>query len=184
MNIRKGADNMARPQWKFSEVERIEITNAYKKSKNTKEQKRLQCLKLRAEKNMPAEEISEIVGYSVSNIDKIISKYRKSGLQAILWKKKDGNHRYLTKEKEEEILKPFNEKAEKGQMLIVSEIKAAYEKEVKKEVSASTIYRLLMRHKWRKVMPRSKHPKSNPQEQEAYKKNHSENNRDGKFIQR
>jgi transposase len=162
---------MARPQKKFNEEDKLKIINAYKNSKHVKEQKRLQCLKLRVEKNMPGEQISEIVGYSVANIDKIIAKFREKGLDAILWKKKAGNHRYLTKEQEADVLKPFIEKAEKGQMLIVSDIKNAYEKEVKKGVSSSTIYRLLKRHKWRKIMPRSKHPKSKPEEQEAYKKN-------------
>lgn len=163
---------MARPQQSFTKEQKSEILNAYKKSHNVWEQKRLLCLKLRAEKNMKASDISEIVGYKVVSVDKIISKYHKNGLTSILWKKKAGNHRYLSTEKENEILKPFLEKAEKGQMLIVTEIKKAYEKEIGQEVPASTIYRMLERHNWRKIMPRSKHPKSNPEEQEAYKKNH------------
>lgn len=161
---------MARPQQKFNDKQRAEILEFYKKSRNVWEQKRLLCLKLRVEKNMKAAEISEIVGYKIVSVDKIIAKYHKNGIEAILWKKKGGNHRNLSLKKENEVLKPFLEKAEKGQMLIVTEIKKEYEKEVGQEVPASTVYRLLERHNWRKIMPRSKHPKADAEEQEAYKK--------------
>ncbi|MCX7957303.1 MAG: winged helix-turn-helix domain-containing protein [Endomicrobia bacterium] len=169
----KGADIiMARPQQKFTDEQKTEIINAYKKSQNVWEQKRLLCLKLRAEKSMKTSEISEIVGYKEISVKQIICKYLKMGLESILWKKKQGNRRYLSIEKEDEILKPFLEKATKGQMLIISDLKKAYEKEIRKEVPASTIYRLLSRHNWRKIIPRSKHPKAKHEEQEAYKKNH------------
>jgi transposase len=163
---------MARPQQKYSNEQKAEINTAYKNSKNVGEQKRLLCLKLRVEKNMKVAEIAEIVGYKIVSVDKIISKYKNVGLEAILWKKKQGNHRYMNVEKEKEVLKPFLEKAEKGQMLIVNEIHTAFEKAIGRKVPASTIYRMLDRHNWRKIMPRSKHPKAKPEEQEAYKKNH------------
>jgi Winged helix-turn helix len=37
-------------------------------------------------------------------------------------------------------------------------------------VAESTIYRLLDRHGWRKLMPRPKHPKASPEAQEQLKK--------------
>ena len=65
----------------------------------------------------------------------------------------------MTYEEEEEILSQFEEKANKGQMIVVSEIKAAYEEKVGHSIGGSQIYYVLQRHGWRKVMPRSKHPK-------------------------
>ena len=53
-----------------------------------------------------------------------------------------GNHLVMIVTEKEEILRKFDEKAEKGEM-----------------VTASDIYMLLARHKWRMVMPRGKHPK-------------------------
>ena len=38
------------------------------------------------------------------------------------------------------------------------------------EVDESTIYRLLNRHGWRKLMPRPRHPQADLQEQEEFKK--------------
>jgi len=167
----KGADIM--PKYQFSEAQKLEISEALKKSKNTFEYKRLQCLMLRAEKNMKLHEISELVGYNYKSIGNIISKYFKEGLSGVLGEnRKGGNKRNLTIEEENVFIKPFMKKAEQGKLLIVAEIHSAYEKLVGHPIPPSTIYRLLARHNWRKIMPRSKHPKANPTEQEAYKKNH------------
>jgi transposase len=58
-----------------------------------------------------------------------------------------------------------------GQMISGVEIQRAYEAVVGHEVSNSQIYYVLKRHGWRKAQPRKKHPKADPVEQEAYKKN-------------
>ena len=42
-------------------------------------------------------------------------------------------------------------------------------------VKPSVIYRLLARHGWRKVAPDTRHPKSQPEVQEAWKKNSRKN---------
>ncbi|WP_373844382.1 winged helix-turn-helix domain-containing protein [Clostridium sp.] len=67
-------------------------------------------------------------------------------------------------------------------MLEVSDIIAAYEKLIGREAAKSIVYKMLKRHGWRKVMPRSQHPKKSTMEEvDAYKKNHSSSTRDGKF---
>ena len=40
-----------------------------------------------------------------------------------------------------------------------------------KEVSLAYVYRLLRRHQWRKLGPRPRHVKADPEAQEAFKKN-------------
>jgi len=55
-------------------------------------------------------------------------------------------------------------------MLKVAEIQRAYEQRVGKPVAPSTIYRLLERHGWRKVVPWPRHPKTNRAGQAAFKK--------------
>lgn len=161
------------PRYVFTETQKQEINVALKKSKNTLEYKRLECLKLRAEKSMKLHEISEVVGYNYKAVGNIISKYFKEGLQAILGEsRKGGNKRNLSLEEEKALIQPFLKRAEQGKLLIVGEIHSAYEKKVGHKVPASTVYRMLARHNWRKIMPRSKHPKANPSEQEDYKKNH------------
>ena len=52
----------------------------------------------------------------------------------------------------------------------VAEIQQAYQEQLGKEVAPSTVYRLLDRHGWRKVVPRPRHPKADVAAQAAFKK--------------
>ena len=70
----------------------------------------------------------------------------------------------MSYEEEAALLKPFEEKAETGQMIEISEIKAAYQEAVGHSIGASQIYYVLHRHKWRKIMPRNRHPKKATEE--------------------
>ena len=65
----------------------------------------------------------------------------------------------ISEEKEDELLSNFEQNAKKGQILSVNEIKKIFDEEIGKETYTSYIYRLLHRKGYRKIMPRSKHPK-------------------------
>ena len=71
---------------------------------------------------------------------------------------------------EQQLLAPFAERAEAGGMLTVVEIQQAYQEQLGEEVAPSTVYRLLDRHGWRKVVPRPRHPKADLVAQAAFKK--------------
>ncbi len=79
-------------------------------------------------------------------------------------------HQYLRREEEEQFLAPFFARAEAGEIATVQEIWQAFEARVGHPVDDSTIYRLLDRHGWRKLMPRPRHPQADPQAQEQFKK--------------
>ena len=57
-----------------------------------------------------------------------------------------------------------------GGVIVVSGIKAAYEQKLGQSVPKSTVYRMLARHDWRQIVPRPRHPKSDIDAQEAFKK--------------
>ena len=76
----------------------------------------------------------------------------------------------MSVEEEAAILAPFQERAEKGEMVEVSEIAKAYQSAVAHPVSKGQIYCVLHRHGWRKVMPRSKHPQKASDEEIAASK--------------
>ena len=61
-------------------------------------------------------------------------------------------------EEEKEFLSTYTKQAEAGQIIDLNELKAAYIEKVGHSIGGSQIYRMLERHGWRKVMPRSKHP--------------------------
>ncbi len=118
-----------------------------------------------------AEDIAARVGTSKSLVQKMVSRYNREGPQAIEIKSCGGRyHEYLSIEEEEKFLAPFFQKAEQGELTTVREIQGAYEAKVGNSVNETTIYRLLERHNWRKLVPQSIHPKADVQAQEDFKK--------------
>ncbi|SRR6266851_5497485 len=119
----------------------------------------------------PAEVIALHCGVAKDTVHKLISHYNRFGKTAIETPGKGGRKRfYLTIEQEKQFLQPFFERAKKGEIATCAEIHAAYEARVDRSVDESTIYRLLARHGWRKVIPRPKHPKAEKEVQETFKK--------------
>ena len=118
-----------------------------------------------------AEEIARHCGVSKATVHQVISTYNRFGVVAVETPGKGGRrHQYLTWEEEEQFLAPFFARAEAGEIATVRQIWQAFEAKVGHQVDDSTIYRLLDRHGWRKLMPRSRHPQADPQVQEQFKK--------------
>lgn len=67
--------------------------------------------------------------------------------------------RNLSYEEEEALLEPLRQEAKAGKTVSVRDIETAYREAVGHSIGTSQIYYVLHRHGWRKVMPRSKHPK-------------------------
>ena len=118
-----------------------------------------------------AEEIARDMGVSVTTVRRVISGYNRLGLAAIETPGKGGRrHEYMSVEQERSFLQPFFARAAQGEIATGEEIKLAFEAEVKHKVHLTSIYRLLDRHGWRKLVPRPRHPKANPEAQAAFKK--------------
>ena len=77
---------------------------------------------------------------------------------------------YMRIDEERQFLSRFFDQASHGGVLIVSEIKRAFEVLVGHKVAKTTVYRMLDRHGWRKIMPRPRHPKSDVKAQKGFKK--------------
>ena len=150
-------------RYTFTEEQIEELTNAAKENKKKDVDRRLRALLMRA-KGKTLAEVAQATGYSFSNITKLIRTYRAGGLAAIVENHYGGNHRNMSYEEETALLEPFNKKAKAGQMVEVSEIEAAYRQAVGHSIGTSQIYYVLHRHGWRKVMPRSQHPKKASEE--------------------
>lgn len=150
----------------------VEIEHVRKTNKNKSVENRLKALILHAKKEKNAD-IAEKTGFSKSYISKLVSKYCNEGLCAIVENHYIGNHRKLSFNEEIALLEQLREKANSGQMVEISEIKLAYEKATgcSLDNNHGQIYRVLERHGWRKIMPRSKHPnKASDEAIEASKK--------------
>jgi transposase len=77
---------------------------------------------------------------------------------------------YMTIEQERQFLSEFLDQAAQGGIIVVSKIQQAFEAKVGRKVAESTIYRMLDRHDWRTIIPRPRHPNSNDEAQEGFKK--------------
>ena len=133
--------------------------------------RRFLCVWLRVDKDMPPAEIARIVGWHVNTVRFVQTNFIANGIEAFREEKRGGrNHQLMTVEEEKSFLAAFEKAASDASMLVVREIKAAYEKKVGHPVNKTTIYRLLKRHKWRKAVPRPEHPKQDKEAVEAFKK--------------
>src|SRR5919109_1351663 len=118
-----------------------------------------------------AEEIAKHCGVSKASVHQVISSYNRFGVAAVETAGKGGRHHdYLSVQEEREFLSPFFARAERGELATAGEIKQAFEAQVGHVVPKSTIYRLLDRHGWRKLVPRPRHPQASAEAQEQFKK--------------
>ena len=118
----------------------------------------------------PAVEIALHTGTSKRTVHQVISDYNRKGVEAIETPGKGGRRRgYLPLAEEKKFLTQFIDSAKKGLITTIAQVKQAYEAKIEESVDQTTIYRLLKRHGWRKVMPRSHHRETNFEEQEEFK---------------
>lgn len=150
-------------KYKFSSEEIAAIKEARRVNKDKRAEARLKALELRAE-GMKSKEVSQATGFHAAYVTTLVAKYRKKGLEAISGNHYGGNRRNMSIEKEAAILAPFKARAEKGELVEISEIEAEYQHAVGHSIGTSQIYYVLHRHGWRKVMPRSKHPQKADEE--------------------
>lgn len=145
-------------KYQFTREQCAEIESARKANRDKRIDKRLQVLELRCE-GKSLKEISSATGFAISHISNLIRMYSENGLNAVAGNHYHGNRRNMSEEEEAALLDRFQKNAEQGQVLDIRAIADAYEKAVGHPISRGQIYRVLRRHGWRKVMPRSKHPK-------------------------
>jgi transposase len=147
------------------------LADRLKQAGSHAEYQRVQCVLIRATLGSSAAQIAQLLGWSPATVHVIHSRWAKEGDTVFDLRGRGGRrHQHLTPEQERELLAPFVKRAEAGGMLTVAEIQRAYQEQLGKDVAPSTIYRLLDRHGWRKVVPRPRHPKADVAAQAAFKK--------------
>jgi len=156
--------------YKLSKAQHEEIKKARKNNRDKQVEKRLHAVELRCEGKQNSE-IAIQLETSSDMVSRWVSHYAKGGLASLLPKKREAHRRNMSYEEEASLLATFAGLAEAGQIVEVSDIKTTYEAQVGHQISSGQIYRVLKRHGWRKVKPRSTHPKkASPEAIEASKK--------------
>jgi transposase len=134
------------------------------------QRQRIQMVLLR-ESGMTQPLIAAAMGVSLSTVNRAHMAYDHGGIEALKPRPSGGRKREnMTLEEEKALLARFAKAAGAGEMLNIHDLKAAYEKAIGHETSKSTIYNLLARHGWRKLMPRPFHPSRDIAAQNAFKK--------------
>ena len=161
-----------RPRKPFPPRAAERLSELMQAAKSVSEIRRVHCVWLRAALDMPIEEIAKATGLAPASVRCYHSRYLKGGQAALRGPGRGGRRNAnLTVEEESALLARFTDKAESGGILEVSEVKRVYEEVIGHGVPKSTIYRVLARHGWRKLVPRSHHPKRDLARQRGFKKN-------------
>jgi len=140
-------------------------------TKSKSEFRKLQCVYLGdIRPDMTAKEIAEITMFTEISVKKIHSDFRSRGLESIKDRRGGRYRENITIEQEKSLLKQFEEQSLSGKLVEITKIKLEYEKLAGKKVNKTVIYRMLDRHGFRKIVPYKRHPKSNKEVQESFKK--------------
>jgi transposase len=111
------------------------------------------------------------MGVSLSTVNRAHMAYDQGGIKALKPKPCGGRQREnMTMAAEQALLARFAKAAGAGEMLNIHDLESAYEQAIGHPTSNSTIYNLLDRHHWRKLMPRPFHPQRDVAAQNAFKK--------------
>lgn len=157
--------------YNFTDKQLRELHATLTASQGKANYQRVMAVWLRAKCNMNARAVADAIGWSIHSVHQIQSRYFNKGRIIFDGPGRGGRrNENLSFRQESKLLAPFLRTAEKGGILIVSEIRKAYEQKVGKRVPPSTVYRMLTRHGWRKIVPRPSHPKADIELQEAFKK--------------
>jgi transposase len=132
-----------------------------------------QAVLLPALLNATLEQTAAVLGVARATVGRYQAKVRKRLTHPADLDPQWGGRRRaaMTLEEEREFLRPWAESSADGGMLVVGPLRAALAQRLGHPVTHSVVYRLLARHGWRKVAPDTRHPKSDPSEQERWKKN-------------
>jgi len=156
----------------LSEEEIKEITYSQKSARDFQDWQIIYLIQ--KNKNKKAEEIAELLGVNVYKIYDRIELYNKYGKE---WKDntKWGGRRketsYLTLTEEKVLMEDLRDKALKGFILTSADIRKQIESQLGHKVSDDYLWDLFKRQGWSKKSPIPKHPKSDKEKQESFKKN-------------
>lgn len=150
---------------KISEAEYERIKAASKANRNKRVAKRLEVLELRYARKSNAE-IAEKTGFNKQYVTTLIQTYKRQGLEEYIRIKQTSHRRNMSEEEEAKVLAQCEEEADAGKVLTAETVRKKLEEKLGRETSTNYVYRVMQRNGWRKVMPRSRHPKAASQEEQ------------------
>jgi transposase len=160
-----------RPSYPLPPSAEKKLTQLLEQAATKADYRRVLCVWLRVALGMSAAEIATALGWSLGTVHNLHSQYLHAGTSILVGSGRGGRRReLLTLAEEETLLAELVARAEQGDITEASAVRAALEQQAGQVVAKSTVYRLLERHGWRKLVPRPFHPDTSLDAQEAFKK--------------
>ncbi len=144
------------------------------KARSADELRQAQAILLPLEPGLSLEQTALAIGRSVSLTCKLRNRRRRERAEEIPIKRKKRelrNHALATLEREAALLDSVLMQAASGGVVVIPQLKPAFEARLGKPMALSTLYRMLARHGWRKLAPDTAHPQGDASRREAFKKN-------------
>jgi hypothetical protein len=141
---------------------------------DAKQLREAQAILLPALAHTTLEQTAALLGVGRASVPRLQQHFRESLRPNTDTRPSWGGRRraMMTPEEETAFLAPWAEQARDGDVLVVSPLRAALAQKLGREkVAASVFYRLLARHGWRKAVPDSRHPKTDPAARAEWRKN-------------
>jgi transposase len=160
-----------RPAQKFSPGTKRKLAARLTQASNPAEYERILCVWLRASIGLSCQQIAAVTGWHPGSVRNLQARVLRDGVAVLESPGRGGRHRaHLTLTEEEALLADFCFAAGQGGVVEAGPLRVAYEKQAAHPVAKSTLYRLLARHGWRKLVPRPYHPDASAEAQKAFKK--------------
>jgi hypothetical protein len=144
------------------------------RARSADELRQAQAILLPLELGLSLEQTAVAIGRSVSLTCKLRNRRRREQAKEIpvkRHKRELRNHALATLEREAALLDAVLAEAASEGVVVIPQLKPAFEESLGKPVALSTLYRMLARHGWRKLAPDTVHPQGDASRREAFKKN-------------
>ena len=115
-------------------------------------------------------DVAEVVGCSISTVYRRRAEFLAEGEAALRDRGWGGRRNAVFSEADEAaFVAEFEQAARAGELISAVAMLAELQQRAGRQVEPSTLYRMLQRHGWRKVVPRPRHPDADSDRQEAFK---------------
>lgn len=143
-----------------------------KQARSMADQRRIQAVLMRALDASPPERIAAVTGLSVNTVRVLHSRFLREGEAVLVDRPGRGGRRrsLLSPDEQAALLKKHVQAAGEGHLVEAGSFKREYEALVGHAIAATTVYRLLAKAGWRKIVPRPSHPGKQPEAEAAFKK--------------
>lgn len=119
-----------------------------------------------------AARVAQLLSVSEVSVWRWVARYNRLGPEGLGPSRRGGRRpgHFTGPQQEADALAQLHPEALAGDLLTAAPIRAGLERASGHSLSHAGLYQLLARHQWRKLAPRPRHPHTEPEALEAYKK--------------